>query len=61
MHDDILFNFHVDKPSLNLLVKAVDKYFETWPGGHPEEQEKAKGIQTELHKAYLELQVFRRP
>lgn len=55
MHDDILFNFQVDKPSLGLLVKAVDDYLKRWPGGNPKEQEELKRIQSELHKAYLEL------
>ena len=55
MHDDILFNFQIDRPALALLVQAVDKYIEQWPGGKAEEQEQAKTIQTELHKAYLEL------
>ena len=55
MHDDILFNFKVDKPSLSLIVKAVDDFVQRWPGGDPEEQENAKSIQTELHKAFLEI------
>ena len=61
MHDDILFNFQIDKPALALLVKAVDQYIERWPGGKAEEQEKVKGIQTELHKAYLELRFLEGP
>jgi len=61
MHDDILFNFQIDKPSMALLVKAVDKYIETWPGGDPEEQDAAKGIQLELRKAHLELQMLEGP
>ena len=61
MHDDILFNFHVDKPALNLLVRAVDKYIETWPGGDPAEQERYKEMQTELRKAVLELKFLEGP
>lgn len=61
MHDDILFNFHVDKPAMALLVKAVDKYVENWPGGDPAEQESAKQIQLELRKAHLELQMLEGP
>ena len=61
MHDDILFNFQIDKPALALLVRAVDKYIEQWPGGKAEEQEHAKQIQTELHKAYLELRFLEGP
>ena len=55
MEDDILFNFQVDSSALKILVKALDKYIEKWPGGHPAEQEKLKKMQSELHKAYLEL------
>jgi hypothetical protein len=61
MHDDILFNFVIDKPAMALLVKAVDKYVADWPGGDPEEQEKAKDIQLELRKAHLELQMLEGP
>lgn len=61
MHDDILFNFRIDKPTLNLLVRAVDKYLETWPGGDPTEQEKYKEMQTELRKAALELRFLEGP
>ena len=55
MEDDLLFNFSVDASALKVLVKALDRYVEKWPGGHPEEQENLKKIQSELHKAYLEL------
>ena len=61
MHDDILFNFQIDKPSMALIVKAVDKFVEDWPGGDPEEQESAKNIQFELRKAHLELQMLEGP
>jgi seryl-tRNA(Sec) selenium transferase len=61
MHDDILFNFHIDKPALALLVRAVEKYVEQWPGGHPDEQEYAKQILTELRKASLELKFLEGP
>lgn len=61
MHDDILFNFVIDKPAMALLVRAVDKYIEEWPGGEAEDQEKAKGIQLELRKAHLELQMLEGP
>ena len=61
MHDDILFNFQIDKPALALLVRAVDKYIEEWPGGEAEEQERAKEIQTELRKAHLELKFLEGP
>ena len=55
MHDDILFNFQIDRPALNLLVKSVDQFIANWPGGDPEEQEQATSIQYELRKAYLEV------
>jgi len=55
MEDDLLFNFQVDASALKILVKALDRYIEKWPGGKPSEQEEIKRIQSELHKAYLEL------
>ena len=55
MEDDVLFNFQVDASALKILVKALDKYVEKWPGGKPADQEELKKIQSELHKAYLEL------
>ena len=55
MEDDLLFNFQVDASALKILVKALDRYIEKWPGGRPVEQEQLKNIQSELHKAYLEL------
>ena len=55
MSDDILFNFQVDASALKILVKALDCYIEKWPGGKASEQEELKTIQSELHKAYLEL------
>jgi len=61
MHDDILFNFQIDKPSMALIVKAVDKFVEEWPGGDPKEQDAAKNIQLELRKAHLELKMLEGP
>ena len=55
MEDDVLFNFQVDASALKILVKALDKYVEKWPGGKPADQKELKRIQSELHKAYLEL------
>ena len=54
MEDDLLFNFQVDASALKILVRAVDRYIEKWPGGKAAEQEELKKIQSELHKAYLE-------
>ena len=55
MEGEHLFNFQVDASALKILVKALDRYIEKWPGGKPAEQEELKRIQSELHKAYLEL------
>ena len=55
MEDDVLFNFQVDASALKILVKALDRYVEKWPGGKAADQEELKRIQSELHKAYLEL------
>ena len=59
MEDDILFNFQVDASSLKILVRALDRYIEKWPGGKADEQEELKRIQSELHKAYLELKFLK--
>ena len=61
MHDDILFSFQIDKPALALLMRAVDKYLEEWPTDELEDLDKAKSIQTELHKAHLELKFLEGP
>lgn len=61
MHDDILFNFQIDKPALALLMRAVDKYIDAWPTDEEECLDKAKSIQTELHKAHLELKFLEGP
>ena len=53
--DSLRFNFQVDKPSLLILVKAVDFYLEKWPGGPPEEQEAIQEIKYELHRAVFEM------
>ena len=55
MEDELLFDFQVGTEALRLLVVAVDKYLEQWPGGDPHEQMVYKDIQTDLRKAYLEL------
>lgn len=53
--DDLLFNFSVDASALKILIRALDRYVEKWPGGEPAEQEELKHIQSELYKAYLDL------
>ena len=55
MEEELYFNFQVDTESLKILVAAVDQYIQQWPGGSAEKQEELKKIQSELHKAYLEL------
>jgi len=52
------FNFEVDGDALKYLVRAMDKYIEHWPGGHPDEQEKLKKVQLGLRKALLDYQLF---
>ena len=56
MEDDILFNFQVDASALKILVKALDRYVEKWPGGKPADQEELQKMLVELRKAALELQ-----
>ena len=58
MEDDVLFNFQVDASALKILVKALDRYIEKWPGGHPEEQEALKNIQLGLRRAVLDCQLI---
>ena len=53
--DSLRFNFQVDKPSLLLVVQAVDFYLEKWPGGDPEEQRALQEIKYELHRAVFEM------
>ena len=52
------FNFEVDGQALHYLCRAMDKYVEKWPGGHPEEQEVLKHIQYDLKKALLDYQLL---
>ena len=44
--------------ALQYICRAMDKYVEKWPGGHPEEQELLKEIQLGLHKALLDYQLL---
>jgi len=55
---DMYFNFEVDGDALRYIVRAMDKYVEKWPGGHPEEQEKLKLVQLGLRKALLDYQIL---
>ena len=52
------FNFEVDGDALKYIVRAMDKYIEQWPGGHPDEQEKLKLVQLGLRKALLDYQLL---
>ena len=58
MTDDIYFNFEVDGDALRYICRAMDKYIEKWPGGHPDEQEKLKLVQLGLRKALLDYQLL---
>ena len=48
------FQFEVRGEALQYLCRAMDRYVEKWPGGHPTEQEALKQIQLNLNKALLE-------
>ena len=52
------FQFEVHGEALQYLCRAMDKYVEKWPGGHPTEQEVLKQIQLNLNKALLEYQLL---
>ena len=58
MSEHMYFNFEVDGDALKYLVRAMDKYIEQWPGGHPDEQDKLKKVQLGLRKALLDYQLF---
>ena len=55
---DVFFNFEVNGDALKYIVRAMDKYIEQWPGGHPDEQEKLKLVQLGLRKALLDYQLL---
>ena len=58
MNDEIFFNFEVNGDALRYICRAVDKYVEKWPGGHPDEQERLKLVQLGLRKALLDYQLL---
>ena len=58
MTDGIYFNFEVDGDALRYICRAMDRYIEKWPGGHPDEQEKLKLVQLGLRKALLDYQMM---
>ena len=58
MNDEIFFNFEVNGDALRYMVRAMDRYVEKWPGGHPAEQEKLKMVQLGLKKALLDYQLL---
>ena len=37
--DKPFFQFEMNATALQYICRAMDKYVEKWPGGHPEEQE----------------------
>ena len=55
----MLFTFEMNGDALHILCRALDKYVEKWPGGHPKEQEDLKEIQLGLHKALLDYQLMK--
>ena len=55
--DKPLFIFEMNADAVRYISRAVDKYVEKWPGGHPGEQEDLKEIQLGLHKALLDIQL----
>ena len=58
MTDEIFFNFEVNGDALRYICRAMDRYIEKWPGGHPDEQEKLKLLQLGLRKALLDYQLM---
>ena len=56
--ENYTFNFELNGEALHYLSRAMDKYVEKWPGGHPAEQEKLKNIQLGLHAAMLDYQLI---
>ena len=45
LDDSLLFNLMINGKALQYMCRAMDKYVEKWPGGHPHEQEDLKEIQ----------------
>jgi len=58
MADEVFFNFEVNGDALRYICRAMDRYVEKWPGGHPDEQEKLKLVQLGLKKALLDYQLL---
>ena len=46
--------WHLDYNSLRLIKKAVDKYYEIWPGGDPREQERLNYLRLAMNAMILE-------
>ena len=53
--DDIKIQIEVNHSALSILTRAVDKYLELWPGGHPVEQESIRELKYALNAALLEM------
>ena len=51
---DFTFNFEVDGQALHYLSRAMDKYVEKWPGGHPDEQARLHYLKNFLYRIVLE-------
>lgn len=52
--DDLTCQIEMNETSLVTLLKSVDHYIRTWPGGDPAEQTNAQEIQLALRTAMLE-------
>ena len=52
--DDLTCQIEMNEASLSTLLRSVDHYIATWPGGDPMEQTNAKEIQLALRTAMLE-------
>jgi len=52
--DDLTCQIEMNEASLTTLLRSVDHYIATWPGGDPMEQTNAKEIQLALRTAMLE-------
>ena len=44
----------LDINDVHLIYRSMDKMLETWPGGHPQEQEDIDFLETQFTKMVLE-------
>lgn len=52
--DDLTTVIELNETATKLLLRAVNKYIEKWPGGNPIEQTSLLDIQRSLQAAVLE-------